>query len=120
MHFFISLLIVFSFAFVICTGLVKMVWDLSQIGVHESPAILETFGNPADSDESNGREHPFLLGAGPVRAPPCRGGLSRRLPELLAQVRLVGEAAPQGDVAQGRIGGKHIMSRQLHAPSHDE
>jgi hypothetical protein len=51
MHFFISLLIIFGFAFVICAGLLKMVWDLSQIGVHESPAILESTGNPASVEE---------------------------------------------------------------------
>jgi hypothetical protein len=34
-----------------------------------------------------------------VRTSPGRGGLARGLPEVLAQVRLVGEAAPQCNVA---------------------
>jgi hypothetical protein len=55
MHFFISLLIIFGFAFVICTGLVKMVWDLSQIGVHESPAIQEVADNSACAKDQYAR-----------------------------------------------------------------
>ena len=55
-----------------------------------------------------------------ARTSPGRGGLAGRLPEVLAQVRLVGEAAPQRDVAQGRIGRQHVLSGQFHAPSHDK
>jgi hypothetical protein len=51
---------------------------------------------------------------------PGRWGLARGLPEVLAQVRLVGEAAPQRNVTQGRIGRKHVLSGQFHATSHDE
>jgi len=56
----------------------------------------------------------------PVRTSPGRGGLARSLPEVLAQVRLVGEAAPQRNVTQERIGRKHVLSGQIHATSHDE
>jgi hypothetical protein len=47
-------------------------------------------------------------------------GLPHGLPEVLAKVRLVGEAAPQRNVTQARIGRKHVLSGQFHATSHDE
>jgi hypothetical protein len=56
----------------------------------------------------------------PVRTSPGRWALARGLPEVLAQVRLVGEAAPQRNVTQGRIDGKHVLSGQFHTSSHDE
>jgi hypothetical protein len=56
----------------------------------------------------------------PVRTSPGRWGLARGLSEVLAQVRLVGEAAPQRNVTQGRIGREHVLSCQLDATSHDE
>jgi hypothetical protein len=56
----------------------------------------------------------------PARAPPGGWGLARSLPEVLAQVRLVAEAAPQRDVTQGRIGREHVSSREFHATAHDE
>jgi hypothetical protein len=31
-------------------------------------------------------------------------------PKVFAQVRLVGEAAPERNVTQGRIGGQHVLS----------
>jgi len=55
-----------------------------------------------------------------MRTSPGRGGLAHGLPEVLAQVRLVGEAALQRNVTQGRIGRKHVLSGQFHAASHDE
>jgi hypothetical protein len=55
-----------------------------------------------------------------MHTPPGRRGLTHGLPVILAQVRLVGEAAPQRDVTQGRIGRKHVSSGQFHATSHDE
>jgi len=51
---------------------------------------------------------------------PDRWGLARGLPEVLAHVRLVGEAAPQRNVTQGRIGRKHVVGCQFDATSHDE
>src|ERR1700689_3070680 len=56
----------------------------------------------------------------PARTSPGRWGLARGLPEGLAQVRLVGEAAPQRDVTQGRIGRQHVLSGEFHATSNDE
>ena len=56
----------------------------------------------------------------PLRTSPGCGGLACGLPELLAQVRLVGEAAPQRNVTQGRIGRKHVLRGQLHATSHQK
>jgi hypothetical protein len=60
------------------------------------------------------------LATGDLRTSPSRRGLARGLPEVLAQVRLVGEAATQRNVTQGRIGRKHVLSGQFHATSHDE
>jgi hypothetical protein len=56
----------------------------------------------------------------PVRTPPRRWGLARSIPEKLAQVRLVGEAAPQRNVTQGRIGRQHVLNGQFDATSHNE
>jgi hypothetical protein len=39
MHFVTSLIIVIGFAFVLCLGLVKMIQELSQLSIHESPVI---------------------------------------------------------------------------------
>ena len=55
-----------------------------------------------------------------VRAPPGRWGLARSQPEVLAQVRLVGETAMKRNVAQARIGRQHVLSGQFHATSHQE
>jgi hypothetical protein len=65
------------------------------------------------------RRCPVLM-VRPVRSSPGRWALARGLPEVLAQVRLVGEAAPQRNVTQGRIGGKHVLSGQFHATLHHE
>jgi hypothetical protein len=51
---------------------------------------------------------------------PGRRGFANGLPELVAEVRLVGETAPRRDVTQGRIGRKHVLSGQFHATSYDE
>jgi hypothetical protein len=58
--------------------------------------------------------------AHPVHTSPGRWSLARGLPEFLAQVRLVGEAALQGNVTQGRVGRKHVLSGQFHPTSNDE
>jgi hypothetical protein len=36
------MIIVFGFVFVVCLGLVRLAWELSQASAHDSPAILET------------------------------------------------------------------------------
>jgi hypothetical protein len=59
-----------------------------------------------------------LIVARSARASPGRWGPARGLPELLTQVRLVGEAARKRNVAQGRIGRQHVLSGQFHATSH--
>ena len=41
MHFLTSLIILVGFAFVIYVGLVKVIWELSQLSFHESPVIRE-------------------------------------------------------------------------------
>jgi hypothetical protein len=46
--------------------------------------------------------------------------VARGLPEVLAQVRLVGEAATQRDVTQGRIGVQHVSGGEFHATPHQE
>ena len=60
------------------------------------------------------------LATGDLRTSPSRRGLARGLPEVLAQVRLVGEAAAKRNVTQRRIGRQHVLSGQFHATSHDE
>jgi hypothetical protein len=45
--------------------------------------------------------------------------MTHGLMEVLAQVRLVREAAPDRNVAEGSVGLKHVLSGQLHAtPDH--
>jgi hypothetical protein len=51
MHFLTSLIMVFGFVFVVCLGLVKLAWELSQASVHDSPAILETPSRRESSEE---------------------------------------------------------------------
>jgi len=55
MHFMISLIVVFGFAFAVCFGLVKMIRDLSQVSVHASPAIREKPGRPASGEGPRGK-----------------------------------------------------------------
>jgi hypothetical protein len=55
-----------------------------------------------------------------MQTSPGRWGLAGGLPEVLAQVRLVGEATPQRNVTQRRIGRKHVVGRQFDPTSHDE
>jgi hypothetical protein len=49
MDFLTSLIMVLGFALVICLGVVKITWDLSQLSVHDSPSIPEA---PAKASES--------------------------------------------------------------------
>jgi len=44
MHFLTSLIILIGFAFVVYVGLVKVIWDLSQLSFHDSPVIREAPG----------------------------------------------------------------------------
>jgi hypothetical protein len=39
---------------------------------------------------------------------------------MLAQMRLVGEAAGQRNITQGRIGRKHVPGGQFYTTSYDE
>jgi hypothetical protein len=48
-----------------------------------------------------------------VRASPGRRGMPRCLSKVLAQMWLVGEAASQRYITQGRIGFQHVLGRQL-------
>jgi hypothetical protein len=50
MHLLTSLIIVAGFVLAICLCLVKVAWDLSQVSVHESPAIPDTPGKPASAE----------------------------------------------------------------------
>jgi hypothetical protein len=42
MHFLTSLIIFSGFVFLFCLGLIKVIWDLSEMSVHESPHMLAT------------------------------------------------------------------------------
>jgi len=50
-HFLTSLIMVAGFVSAVCLSLVKLTWDLSQVSVHESPAIPETPGKPASTEK---------------------------------------------------------------------
>ena len=50
MHFLTSLIIFFGFVSLVCLSLVKLSWDLSQVRVHEPPAIPETPRKPASTE----------------------------------------------------------------------
>jgi hypothetical protein len=51
---------------------------------------------------------------------PGSRGLPYRVPELLAQVRLISESALQGNVAQRGIGGQHVFRGKRHTAPHDK
>jgi hypothetical protein len=55
-----------------------------------------------------------------LRASPGSWGLARGLPEVLAQVGLVGEAARKRYVTQRCISPQHVLSGQFHATPHQE
>ena len=50
MHFMTSLIILGGFAFVVCVGLVTVIWELSQLSFHESPVIREAPGELAAAE----------------------------------------------------------------------
>jgi hypothetical protein len=56
MHFLTSLIMLIGFAFVIFVGLVTVIWDLSQLSVHESPVIREASGEFAASEDEKAVE----------------------------------------------------------------
>ena len=49
MHFLTSLILLVAFAFV---GLVKVIWELSQLSFHESPVIREAPGELAAAEDA--------------------------------------------------------------------
>jgi hypothetical protein len=51
MDFLTSLIVVFGFALVICLSVVKMTWDLSQLGIHDSPVFPETASKPTGAQQ---------------------------------------------------------------------
>jgi hypothetical protein len=51
MHLLTSLIIFLGFAFVVCFGLVKVIFDLSEMSVHVSPHSLATPHNRSDGPE---------------------------------------------------------------------
>ena len=56
MHFLICLIILIGFAFVVCVGLVQVIWELSRLSFHESPAIREAPGDLAAAEEAKAIE----------------------------------------------------------------
>ena len=52
MHFLTFLIILGGFAFVVCVGLVTVIWELSQLSFHESPVIRETPGELAATEDA--------------------------------------------------------------------
>jgi len=56
---------------------------------------------------------PAFIMVRPVRTSPGRGGLARGLPEVLGQVRLVGEAAPHDE----KVAAPSTASAGFHKPA---
>ena len=56
MHFLTSLITLIGFAFVVCLGLVEIIWDLSQLSFHESPVIRETPSGLAAAEDAKAVE----------------------------------------------------------------
>jgi hypothetical protein len=50
-HFLTFLILAAAFVFVFSLSLVKMIWDLLQPSIHESPGILETSEPPSGEDQ---------------------------------------------------------------------
>lgn len=56
MHFLTSLIILIGFAFVLYVGLVNVIWELSQLSVHESPVIREAPSEFAAAEDAKAVE----------------------------------------------------------------
>jgi hypothetical protein len=56
MHFLTCLMIFIGFGFVVCVGLVQVVWDLSRLSIHESPVIREAPGELAAAEDAKAVE----------------------------------------------------------------
>ena len=52
MHFLTSLIIFVGFGFVVCVGLVRVMWELSELSFHESPVIREARGEFAAAEDA--------------------------------------------------------------------
>lgn len=68
--------------------------------------------------EKSGRPVPFIVPS--IDTPPRSRSLARSQPEQLAQVRLVGKAAPVSNLAQGGFGSQHALCGEFDAPPYDE
>jgi hypothetical protein len=54
MHFLTSLIIFSGFVFVVGLGLVKVIWDLSEMSVHAPPNVLAApFGGAGGAEEGH-------------------------------------------------------------------
>lgn len=73
MHFLTSLIILVGFAFVVFVGLVKVIWEFSQLSFHESPVIREAPGELAAAEYDSCVRPPAIspTGRGPID-PYCR------------------------------------------------
>jgi len=56
MHFLTSLIIFVGFGFVVCVGLVRVMWELSELSFHESPVIREARGEFAAAEDAKAAE----------------------------------------------------------------
>jgi hypothetical protein len=56
MHFLTCLIMLIGFAFVVCVGLVQVIWELSRLSFHESPVIREAPGDLAAAKEAKAIE----------------------------------------------------------------
>jgi hypothetical protein len=56
MHCLTCLIMLIGFAFVVCVGLVQVIWELSRLSFHESPVIREAPGDLAAAEEARAIE----------------------------------------------------------------
>ena len=56
MHFLTSLIILIGFVFVVCVGLIQVIWELSRLSFHESPVIREAPGELAAAEDAKAVE----------------------------------------------------------------
>jgi len=52
-HFLTSLIIISGFVFVFCLGLVKVIWDLSEISAHVPPEMLAMPCGSLDAEQEH-------------------------------------------------------------------
>jgi hypothetical protein len=61
MHYLTWLIIVAGLVFLVCLGLLKLIQDLFQMSVHESPAMPESLRRPANAEQPPAKTDSYEL-----------------------------------------------------------